>query len=118
MVRDAEANAESDKKARELIETRNSAEAQMHEVRKDLEEFRSELSETEITDIEKVLTDVEAACKGDDVASIKAELEKSVPAMAVLLQKRQLKEQEQTPDTSADDTVDAVFTEQKDGTNG
>ena len=118
MVRDAEANAESDKKARELIETRNSAEAQMHEVRKDLEEFRSELSETEIADIEKVLTDVEAACKGDDVASIKAELEKSVPAMAVLLQKRQLKEQEQTPDTSADDTVDAVFTEQKDGTNG
>ena len=118
MVRDAEANAESDKKARELIETRNSAEAQMHEVKKDLEEFRSELSESEIADIEKVLTDVEAACKGDDVASIKAELEKSVPAMAVLLQKRQLKEQEQTPDTSADDTVDAVFTEQKDGTNG
>jgi molecular chaperone DnaK len=118
MVRDAEANEESDKKARELIETRNSAEAQMHEVKKDLEEFRSELSESEIADIEKVLADVEAACKGDDVAAIKAELEKAVPAMAVLLQKRQLKEQEQTPDTSADDTVDAVFTEQKDGTNG
>jgi molecular chaperone DnaK len=115
MIRDAEANAEADKKQRELIETRNSAEAQMHEVKKDLEEFRSELTETEIADIEKVLADVEAARKGDDVAAIKAELEKAVPAMAVLLQKRQLKEQGQTPDASInDDVVDATFTEKKD----
>jgi molecular chaperone DnaK len=118
MIREAEANAEADKQQRELIETRNSAEAQMHEVKKDLEEFRSELSETEIADIEKVLTDVEAACKGDDVAAIKAELEKASPAMAALLQKRQLKEQGQTPDASADDVVEAEFTEKKDGTNG
>jgi molecular chaperone DnaK len=115
MIRDAEANAEADKKQRELIETRNSAEAQMHEVKKDLEEFRSELTETEVADIEKVLADVEAARKGDDVAAIKAELEKAVPAMAVLLQKRQLKEQGQTPDAPInDDVVDATFTEKKD----
>jgi len=117
MIREAEANAEADKKQRELIETRNSAEAQMHEVKKDLEEFRSELTETEIADIEKVLADVEAARNGDDVAAIKAELEKAVPAMSVLLQKRQLKEQGSTPDVSAapqDDVVDATFTEKKD----
>jgi molecular chaperone DnaK len=114
MIRDAEANAEADKKQRELIETRNSAEAQMHEVKKDLEEFRSELTETEIADIEKVLADVEAARKGDDVAAIKAELEKASPAMAVLLQKRQLKEQGQTPDAvNGEDVVDATFTEKK-----
>lgn len=111
MIREAEANAESDKKQRELIETRNSAEAQMHEVKKDLEEFRSELTETEIADIEKVLADVETARNGDDVAAIKAELEKAVPAMAVLLQKRQLKEQGQTSDAPQDDVVDATFTE-------
>jgi molecular chaperone DnaK len=114
MIREAEANAEADKKQRELIETRNSAEAQMHEVKKDLEEFRSELTETEIADIEKVLEDVEAARKGDDAAAIKAELEKAVPAMAVLLQKRQLKEQGQTPSApTEDDVVDATFTESK-----
>jgi molecular chaperone DnaK len=113
MIQEAEANAESDKQQRELIETRNSAEAQMHEVKKDLEEFRSELTETEIADIEKVLADVETARKGDDAAAIKAELEKAVPAMAVLLQKRQLKEQGQTPDTPQDDVVDATFTEKK-----
>jgi molecular chaperone DnaK len=115
MIQEAELNAEADKQQRELIETRNSAEAQMHEVKKDLEEFRSELTETEIADIEKVLTDVEAARNGDDVAAIKAELEKAVPAMAVLLQKRQQKEQGQAPDASAnDDVVDATFTEKKD----
>ena len=116
MIQEAEANADADKAQRELIETRNSAEAQMHEVKKDLEEFRSELTETEIADIEKVLADVEAVRSSDDVAAIKAELEKAVPAMAVLLQKRQLKEQGPTPDTaqSEDDVVDATFTEKKD----
>jgi molecular chaperone DnaK len=113
MIRDAEANAEADKKQRELIEARNSAEAQMHEVKKDLEEFRSELTETEIADIEKVLADVEAARKGDDAAAIKTELEKAVPAMSVLLQKRQQKEQAQ-PGPVEDDVVDATFTEKKD----
>jgi molecular chaperone DnaK len=111
MIREAEENAEADKKARELIEARNSAEAQMHEVKKDLEEFRNELSESEIADIEKVLADVETVRKGDDVEAIKAELEKAVPAMSVLLQKRQLKDQPQTPgDTAQDDVIDADFT--------
>ena len=113
MIQEAEANAEADKKQKELIETRNSAEAQMHEVKKDLEEFRSDLTETEIADIEKVLTEVDTACKGEDVAVIKSELEKAIPVMSMLLQKRQLKEQGQTTDTANDDVVDATFTEVK-----
>ncbi len=117
MIQEAEVNADADKAQRELIETRNSAEAQMHEVKKDLEEFRSELTETEIADIEKVISDVEAVRNGDDVAAIKEELEKAVPAMAVLLQKRQLKEQSQKSDAASapqEDVVDATFTEKKD----
>jgi molecular chaperone DnaK len=118
MIQEAEANAEADKQQRELIETRNSAEAQMHEVKKDLEEFRAELTETEIADIEKVLADVDTAKKGNDVAAIKAELEKAVPAMSVLLQKRQAKEQAEAqanaqPQSAEDDVVDATFTEKK-----
>ena len=113
MVRDAEVNAEADKKARELIDAKNSAEAQIHEVRKDLEEFRSELTETEIADIETAIADVETATKGNNVDEIKSALEKVVPAMSVLLQKRQLKEQPQTPDAAEDDVVDATFTEKK-----
>ncbi len=117
MVKDAEANAEADKKARTLIETRNSAEAQVHEVKKDLEEFRSNLTDTEISDIDTVIADIETACKGEDVEAIKSALEKASPAMAVLLQKRQLKEQGQTSDVPndavQDDVVDAEFTEKK-----
>jgi molecular chaperone DnaK len=118
MIQEAEINAESDKKARALIDTRNSAEAQLHEVRKDLEEFRTDLTETEITDIESAITEVETATKGDSVEDIKSALEKVVPAMSVLLQKRQLKEQGQTPDATAeakadDNVVDATFTENK-----
>ncbi len=114
MVADAEANAEADKKARELIDAKNSAEAQVHEVRKDLEEFRKDLTDTEITDIEKAIADVEDAVKGNSVDDIKSALGKTSPAMAVLLQKRQLKEQGQTPDAAPqDDVVDATFTEKK-----
>jgi molecular chaperone DnaK len=112
MVRDAEANADADKKQRELIETRNSVEAQTHVIKKDLEEFRSDLTETEIADVEKVLAEIDTAAKGDDVAAIKAELEKAGPVVAVLAQKRQLKEQPQAAEAAQDDdVVDATFTE-------
>jgi molecular chaperone DnaK len=116
MIKDAELNAEADKKARTLIETRNSAEAQVHEVKKDLEEFRSELTETEISEIESVITAVETAATGDDSEKITEELNKVFPAMKTLLEKKQAKEQAaQTPPTQPgpDDIVDASFTEKK-----
>jgi molecular chaperone DnaK len=116
MIREAEENADADKKARTLIETRNSAEAQMHEVKKDLEEFRAELSETEITELETVIKAVEEAAKGDDAEKITEELNKVYPAMKSLLDKKQAKEQAAQqpaqPETPAEDNVvDATFTE-------
>jgi molecular chaperone DnaK len=119
MIDEAEANAESDKKARTLIETRNSAEAQVHEVKKDLEEFRSELTETEISEIESVITAVETAAKGDDAEKITEELNKVFPAMKTLLEKKQAKEQAEAqanaqPQPAQEDVVDATFEEKKD----
>jgi molecular chaperone DnaK len=116
MIKDAELNAEADKKARTLIDTRNSAEAQVHEVKKDLEEFRAELTETEITEIETVITAVETAANGDDAEKITEELNKVFPAMKTLLEKKQAKEQAaqaQPTQPEADDVVDASFTEKK-----
>jgi molecular chaperone DnaK len=114
MIREAEENAEADKKARTLIETRNSAEAQVHEVKKDLEEFRAELTDTEISELETVITDVETAVKGDDVEKITEELNKVFPAMKTLLEKKQAKAQaEAQPMPAQDDVVDATFTEKK-----
>jgi molecular chaperone DnaK len=116
MIRDAEENAEADKKARELIDTRNSAEAQMHEVKKDLEEFRSELTESEINEIETVINSVNEAVKGSDKDKITEELNKVYPAMKTLLDKKQAKAQaEAQPQPAQDDNVvDATFTEKKD----
>jgi len=119
MIEEAEANAESDKKARTLIETRNSAEAQMHEVKKDLEEFRPELTETEITELETVIAAVETAAKGDDAEKITEELNKVYPAMKTLLDKKQAKEQAKAqadaqPQPAQEDVVDATFEEKKD----
>lgn len=119
MIKDAELNAEADKKARELIDARNSAEAQVHEVKKDLEEFRAELTEAEITEIETVVAAVETATKGDDAEKIKEELNKVFPAMKSLLDKKQAKQQaaqpaqEQPTQPGPDDVVDASFTEKK-----
>ena len=118
MIREAEENADADKKARTLIETRNSAEAQVHEVKKDLEEFKSELTETEISEIETVITAVETAAKGDDAEKITEELNKVFPAMKTLLEKKQAKEQAAAqanaqPQPAQEDVVDATFEEKK-----
>jgi molecular chaperone DnaK len=118
MIKDAELNAEADKKARELIDVKNSAEAQMHEVKKDLEEFRAELTETEITELETVIKEVEDTVKGDDKEKITEALNKVFPAMKTLLEKRQAKDQAKAqadagPMPGQDDVVDATFTEKK-----
>ena len=118
MIKDAELNAEADKKARELIDARNSAEAQMHEVKKDLEEFRAELTDAEISELETVIKEVEDTVKGDDAEKITESLYKVFPAMITLLEKRQAKDQAKAqadagPMPGQDDVVDATFTEKK-----
>jgi len=117
MVIEAEENAEADKKTRTLIDTRNQAEATVHEVKKDLEEFKDDLTDTEKTEIETAVKSVEDAMKEDDADKIKSELEKVFPAMKTLLEKKQAKEQAaQAPQPEAkvdDNVVDATFTETK-----
>jgi molecular chaperone DnaK len=116
MIRDAEANAEADKKAKELIETRNSAEAQINQVKKDMEEFKDDLSNEEKTELETVINAVEEACKGNDKEKITEELNKVYPAMKTLMDKKQAKEQAAAgaAESPQEDVVDATFTEKKD----
>jgi len=116
MVREAEENAESDKQARTLIESRNTAEAQLYEVKRDLEAHRSDLSESEINEIESAVAEVESAVKGNDADAIKSALEKLYPAMKSLLDKKMAKEaqtQASESQSTDDDVVDAEFTETK-----
>jgi molecular chaperone DnaK len=123
MIDEAEANAEADKKARTLIEARNSADAQLHEVRKDLAEYGDKIKSEEKEEIEKVIAAVEEAVKGDDAEKITEELNKVFPAMKSLLDVKMAEEQAkaaaegQSETTMDDNVVDAEFTETQESKN-
>jgi molecular chaperone DnaK len=72
MVKDAEAHAEEDKKARELIEARNQCDHMVHSVRKSLKEAGSKISDDEKAKIEAALKEAEEAMKSDDKAKIES----------------------------------------------
>ncbi len=71
MVKDAEANAEADKKKKEEVETRNQAEALVHSTEKTLKENSDKISATDKTAIEEAVQAVKTALEGTDTAAIK-----------------------------------------------
>ncbi|RVB31175.1 molecular chaperone DnaK, partial [Mesorhizobium sp. M7A.F.Ca.CA.001.07.2.1] len=72
MVKDAEANAETDKKRRALVEARNQAEALLHSSEKSLKEYGDKVSEGERTAISDAIAALKTATEGDDPADIEA----------------------------------------------
>jgi molecular chaperone DnaK len=115
MIQDAEANAEADKKAKTLIESRNQAEAQVHEVKKDLSDHGDKIDPSEKEKIENIIKEFEEIIKGDDAEKIKEEINKLLESSAPLMQKKMEAEKasQETP-ASDDNVVDATFTEKKD----
>ncbi|MHA6909113.1 molecular chaperone DnaK [Ralstonia pseudosolanacearum] len=75
MVKDAEANAEEDKKLRELVDSRNQGEALVHSTRKALGEYGDKLEAGEKDKIEAAIKDLEDVLKGSDKAVIDAKVE-------------------------------------------
>lgn len=71
MVKDAEANAEADKKMKELVEVRNHAEALVHTTEKTLKENGDKVSEAEKSQIEEAIKTLKSAMESDDVTNIK-----------------------------------------------
>ncbi|MET3496008.1 molecular chaperone DnaK [Variovorax boronicumulans] len=70
MVKDAELNAEDDKKKLEIVQARNQGEAMVHSVKKSLGEHGASLEASEKEAIEAAIKDVEEALKGEDKAVI------------------------------------------------
>jgi molecular chaperone DnaK len=66
MVKDAELNAEDDKKKLEIVQARNQGEAMVHSVKKSLGEHGASLEAAEKEAIEAAIKDVEEALKGED----------------------------------------------------
>jgi len=72
MVRDAEANAEEDKRLKELAETHNQGDALVHSTRKALAEHGDKLDAGEKDKIEGAIKELEEALKGNDKSTIDA----------------------------------------------
>src|SRR5512136_665814 len=76
MVRDAEINAEEDRKKKELVDAKNQAEQLVYSTRKSLKEFGDKVGGASVGDIENAARDLEEAIKGDDLNLIKKRTEK------------------------------------------
>ncbi len=72
MVKDAEANAETDKKRRAVVEAKNQAEALVHSSEKSLKEYGEKVSEADRTAIADAITALKSAAEGDDAVDIQA----------------------------------------------
>jgi molecular chaperone DnaK len=124
MVKDAEAHAEEDRKARELVEARNQADAMAHNVRKTLAEHGDKLAAGEKEKIEAAIQELEEAAKGDDKDAIQKKTEALMQASHKLAEQMYAKaggEQAQAETTTAsaadsdkENVVDAQFEEVKD----
>ncbi len=129
MLKDAEANAEEDRKLRELTETRNQGDALLHSTKKSLTEYGDKLDASEKSKIEDAMKELEEALKGSD----KADIDQKIEALSQASQKLGEKMYEQMqanqaagaqahPEAAAgdaaagkpqDDVVDAEFKEVK-----
>ena len=83
MVRDAEANAEEDKRLKEVAEAHNQGDALVHSTRKALTEYGDKLEADEKEKVEAAIKELEAALKGSD----KAEIDAKVAALSTAAQK-------------------------------
>lgn len=119
MVRDAELNAEEDKKFEELVQTRNQADALVHATRKQVEEAGNDLATNDKQEIEAAVAALETAIKANDKAEIEAKTQALIQASQKLSEVAQAKAQQggaepQARNAAGDDVVDAEFEEVKD----
>lgn len=121
MVRDAEANAEADRKFEELVQVRNQADHLSHSTRKQLDEAGDKLPADDKAPIEAALTDLNTALKGEDKAEIEAKMQALMEVSSKLMEFAQQQQAAggaaDAADASAkkdDDVVDAEFEEVKD----
>jgi len=86
MVSDAEAHAEEDRKFRELIETRNRADAMVHSVEQTLQDLGEKVSSEDRAKTESALSDLKAVLKDDDKEKIEKKLEALMQASSAIAQ--------------------------------
>jgi len=128
MVKDAEAHAEEDRKAHELVDARNRADGLIHGVQKSMKDLGDKLEAGEKEKIEAAIKELEEAMKGDDKAAIDAKTEALTQASHKLAEQMYAQAQTQAGNAEAapaggeettkaksdENVVDAEFEEVKD----
>jgi molecular chaperone DnaK len=129
MVKEAEANAEEDKKKREVIDTKNQADTMVHSAEKNLKEFGDKVSDQEKNAIENDIKSLKESLESDDIEQIKKGLE-ALTQSSMKLGEAMYKAQQQDNNQPENDpgqpgsdsnkknekVVDAEFEEVKDDT--
>ena len=120
MVKDAEANAEDDKKFEELVKTKNNADMLVHATRKTIEESSEKLEDDEKNLVEEAVVKLEEAISSEDIESIESATKNLNDVLTPLTQKlyKQESPEGQTEskdesEESTENTVDAEFEEVK-----
>jgi len=118
MVKDAEANAEDDKKFEELVKTKNNADMLVHATRKTIEESGDKLTDDEKSQVEDAVAELEKAITSENIESIEAATKGVNDVLTPLTQKLYTPEgdgqpQEDSAPDNSDNTVDAEFEEVK-----
>ncbi|MFC6789320.1 molecular chaperone DnaK [Methylobacterium komagatae] len=120
MVKDAEANAEADKRRRELVEVKNQGESLVHSTEKSVKEYGDKVSAADKGGIETAIAALKTALEGDDVETIKARTTDLMQASMKLGEAMYAASQSAGPDGAAageasaekkDDVIDADFQE-------
>lgn len=122
MVREAEANADADRKFEELVQTRNQGDHLLHSTRKQVAEAGDQLPADDKTAIESALSALETSLKGEDKADIEAKIQALVEVSGKLMEMAQQQHAESASANAGadasqkkdDDVVDAEFEEVKD----
>ncbi len=127
MVQDAESNAEEDKKFEELVQARNAADTLIHGCKKTLDESAEKVEASEKENIEKAITELEEALKGEDKEEIEQKTKSLADESSSLAQRLYAEQQQQAqadnqdsnPDNSNsnEEVVDADFEEVKEEKN-
>jgi molecular chaperone DnaK len=106
MVKDAESNAEADKKRRALVEARNQAESLLHSSEKSLKEYGDKVSADDLKAIEDAIAGLRTAVEGEDADEIQAKSQTLAEASMKLGQA--MYEASQTEAAEADARADAA----------
>ena len=86
-VKDAELNAEADKKRKEEVEIRNNADSMVFQVEKTLKDLGDKAEGAEVAEIEKAKDELKAALEGNNTEEIKAKTEALQEVMYKLTEK-------------------------------